>query len=247
MSRSPLFSIITVTFNAGNELQKTIDSVTCQDFKNFEYIIIDGASKDNTLEIIKNNSSSIFKWISEPDGGIYEAMNKGIKMAAGDWINFMNAGDVFTGPRVLDAVCKKLDPIADVVYGDRNYIDQDGLVVKQAARSIETIFERMPFGHQSMFVKNDVLQNMLFNETYKYAADYELLIRLFIDGAKFQYIEETICNFASGGASESGLRPHLEVVKILLDNVKEKEVIRNNKYLISFQKEFKSLMKKTLR
>lgn len=112
-------SIITICYNAASDLEKTIKSVAAQKFKDFEYIVIDGQSKDSTLDIIKRNEDVISKWVSEPDKGIYDAMNKGIRMAEGDWLIMMNAGDVFADSEVLANVFK--NPISDEIsflYGD---------------------------------------------------------------------------------------------------------------------------------
>jgi glycosyltransferase involved in cell wall biosynthesis len=104
LSVAPLVTIITVVRNGGETLERTIQSVLNQTYKNIEYIIIDGASTDDTLEIIKKYEDRIAYWISEPDGGVYHAMNKGIDMASGEWINFMNSGDIFCGKNVLEFV-----------------------------------------------------------------------------------------------------------------------------------------------
>ena len=112
-------SIITICFNAADDLKKTIKSVRGQVFNDYEYIVVDGGSKDATSEIIKSNADVITKWVSEPDKGIYDAMNKGIKMATGDWVIMMNAGDVFADSQVLTNVFE--NPINDNItflYGD---------------------------------------------------------------------------------------------------------------------------------
>lgn len=97
-------SIITICFNAATDLENTIASVRSQKYKDYEYIVVDGGSKDATLAVINDNSDKITKWVSEPDKGIYDAMNKGIKMASGEWVIMMNAGDVFADSQVLQNV-----------------------------------------------------------------------------------------------------------------------------------------------
>lgn len=112
-------SIITICFNAADDLAKTIDSVRQQTFKDYEYIVVDGGSKDSTSDIIKNNQDLISKWVSEPDKGIYDAMNKGIKMAEGEWLIMMNAGDIFADSSVLENVFKRDIPeTVTFLYGD---------------------------------------------------------------------------------------------------------------------------------
>lgn len=238
---APLFSIITITFNAADYLQSTIDSVVKQTYGDIEYIIIDGASNDSTLKIIKNNEKNITTWISEPDTGIYDAMNKGISLSKGRWVNFMNAGDTFSDEKVLENIAKNINSSADVIYGDRYYV-KDNQRVLQIAKSIDTIFERMPFGHQSTFVKNDVLKKYRFNDTYKFSADYDLLIKLYLANHNFQYINIPICEFIAGGHSESGIRPYLEAMKILLDNTNDKNIIKSNAYFAEFKKNSNNIL-----
>lgn len=116
---NPKISIITVCFNASTDLKNTIDSVRAQDFKDYEYIVVDGGSRDDTLSIIRQNGDVMTKWVSEPDKGIYDAMNKGIKMATGDWVIMMNAGDVFADFKVLQNVFSKSIPdTKSFLYGD---------------------------------------------------------------------------------------------------------------------------------
>lgn len=234
-SDRPLFTIVTVTYNAEKLLQQTIDSVLSQKFDDFEFIIVDGASSDGTVEIIRKNAQRVTHWISEPDGGIYDAMNKGIDLASGEWINFMNAGDIFASDDVLACMAANMAGNVTVLYGDRYYV-KDGRKELQLAKPIDTIFERMPFGHQSVFVRSETLKKYKFNQTYKYAADYNLLVGLYLKKYQFKYINVPVCEFLAGGQSESGLRPYLETIKILLDHTSDKEVIAKNIYFKAFQR-----------
>jgi glycosyltransferase involved in cell wall biosynthesis len=238
-------TVVTVTYNAGASLEKTIQSVINQEYPNLEYIIIDGSSTDETIEIIKKYEKNINYWISEPDKGIYEAMNKGIEVAKGDWINFMNAGDAYANNETLAKLSQQIRTESDIVYGDRFYLKKDKKTL-QKAMPIETIFKRMPFGHQATFFKRDLIQNIRFNDTYKFAADYNLLMQLYLQNYNFQYVELPICNYVSGGKSESGLRPYLEVLKILFDNCDDEKVIEQNVYFQSFYKNSKNLLKKSI-
>lgn len=234
MNTTPFFSIITVTYNAEELLQKTIDSIRRQTFPEIEYIIVDGASKDNTLNVISQNKDVVTSWVSESDSGIYDAMNKGISISSGKWINFMNAGDIFCEDTTLESVAKAIQPDTEVAYGHRYYLRR-GERIFQEAKDISTIYERMPFGHQSTFARSDVLKENKFNSTYKFAADYDLLMRLYLSDRSFQKINVAICDFLAGGQSESGLRPYLETIKILLDHTKDPETIKNNIYFKTFR------------
>ena len=124
------FSIITVTYNSVNSIEKSIRSVLAQSYPDREYIIIDGGSKDGTVDIIRHYSDRINYWVSEPDKGIYDAMNKGIKIATGDYLIFMNADDVFADTEVLQKVAGLIKADADVIYGNWR------TVTKQASSNI---------------------------------------------------------------------------------------------------------------
>lgn len=128
MDKQPLITIITVCFNAEKEIEKTIQSVLGQTFEDYEYLVIDGGSKDGTLDIIKKYASnSKLHWISEPDNGIYDAMNKGIDMAKGTWLNMMNSGDTFVSNDVLQRIFSSPIPNSkSFIYSDNYYIDDKG-------------------------------------------------------------------------------------------------------------------------
>jgi hypothetical protein len=235
------FSVITVVYNDAELLERTIKSVINQSCNSFEYIVIDGGSIDGTLNVIEKYKDHITQWVTEEDKGIYDAMNKGIDIAKGDWLNFMNAGDVFVDSNTLVNVFNHVGDDKDVIYGDRFYVKR-GNKTLQKAKSIETIFQRMPFGHQSTFVRRGIMRKYKFNDTYKFAADYNLLLNLFLSGYKFEYIGFPVCEYLSGGESESGMRPYLEVIKILLDNTKDPLVIKNNAYIQAFRKQASNLI-----
>ncbi len=242
----PTITIVTVVYNGEQEIEETIKSVIEQTYKDIEYIIVDGASTDNTIKIVKKYEDHIAHWTSEKDNGIYDAMNKGIDLANGKWINFMNAGDTFADNDTLSKIVENTKENNDVIYGDRYYVKNDKKTL-QKAKSIDTIFEKMPFGHQSVFIKNEVLKKFKFNDTYKFAADYNLLMQLYLEKYNFQYIEIPICNFISGGQSESGLRPYLEVLKILFDNCKDYKIIENNIYYDAFRNNSETIINKSIK
>lgn len=236
-------SVVTVTYNAEEFLERTINSVVNQKKCNFEYIVIDGASIDKTVDIIKRNEEKINIWLSEPDDGLYYAMNKGIAQASGKYVLFLNAGDCFSTNSVLEQLYDNVDmKTDDVVYGDRYYIYENGTKSIQKARPISTILERMPFGHQACMIKSEILKNTLFNTTYKYSADYNLLLGLYLKKRVFKYVGFPICDFLHGGASESGIRPHLDAIKVIFDNCDDKEIIKNNHYFKSFKSNCQSLL-----
>lgn len=174
-NKAPLISVITVCYNAVDVLEKTILSVINQTYPSIEYIIIDGGSKDGTVDIIKKYSEHISFWISEPDNGIYYAMNKGIECSKGEWINFMNAGDLFYNNSVLsDVFTKSLQSKIKVVYGKTlaKYYWGSYIVTPPA---ISMLIQRMCLCHQSLFIRTSYHKEHLYNTTIGLAADYNFL------------------------------------------------------------------------
>jgi glycosyltransferase len=187
--------------------------VLIQSCQEVEYIIIDGGSTDATLEIINKYKDKIFKIISEPDKGIYDAMNKGIKMATGDIVGILNSDDFYNNPNVLDNVInefKRSD--VDVVYGDIVYVDREN-TQKQVRRWQAGSYKQknlkdgwiMP--HPAFFVKKEVYDKFgLFNLNFRIAADYELMLRFLKNGLSVSYLPEVLVCMREGGYSASGLK-----------------------------------------
>lgn len=195
-------SVVTVCFNAEKEIEKTVASVLSQNYDNYNYYIIDGNSTDKTLEIVETVSANyLFKpvIISEPDKGIYNAMNKATDLIDGEWIIFMNAGDQFYDDDVLRDFSLS-DNKADFVYGDSCYINQGGSFMVKAGE-IGQIRDKMPFCHQAIFNKTEVLRKLRFDESYRICADYDCYQRAFKEGVSFEHISVCVCRYEEGGAS----------------------------------------------
>lgn len=203
MEKTPLISIVTVSYNAVSTIEQTILSVINQTYPHIEYIIIDGGSTDGTVDIIKKYADKIAYWVSEPDKGIYDAMNKGIKVATGEWINFMNAGDCFANIYCIENIFShQIEKNIHMIYGDINYIKNEKINYTKAL-PISIIKHRMPCSHQAMFVRKS-FDNILFDLKYHIAAEYEIIHRILNrSGEKaFLYLPITICNFdANDGIS----------------------------------------------
>ncbi|MCB4807307.1 glycosyltransferase [Tamlana sp. 62-3] len=194
----PLFSIITVVYNGEKEIEKTIKSVIEQNFKNFEFIIIDGGSKDQTLSIINKFENHIDYISSEKDNGIFDAMNKGIKVSRGTWINFMNAGDTFSSEQVLSKVSLQPNDL-NLVYGDKIYLNK---IVK--AHSINFLkYGIIMACHQAMFFNKSLLKEQLvYNLKYGIYGDYELVNKIYLLAPeKINYLNYPICKYLGGGVS----------------------------------------------
>ena len=200
----PKVTIITVAFNAESTIEETILSVLRQDYDNLEYLIIDGASKDNTLSIAEKYTTpqpglkhTISKIISEPDDGLYDAMNKGVMLASGQWVNFMNCGDRFVNGSVVSRMFSSpSDRLANVsiIYGDTELIKDGNLTIEKGDTPFST-HRHQPFAHQSAFFSTADKHLITFNhKKYRIAADYDVACRLFksqgIDS--FKYIPITV-------------------------------------------------------
>ena len=197
----PLVSVITIVLNGQRYLEQTIKSVIDQTYDNVEYIIIDGRSTDGTINIIKKYEHIIDYWISEPDKGIYDAMNKAIQIANGEWVSFMNAGDQFFGNDVVREVFESPPDGVDVIYGDTE-IRYDGSGGIKKAGKVEQLWSGMIFCHQSAFCRGCLLRTYKFNTEYEISADFDFFYSLLTDGGSFLNRRITISTVKSGGLSD---------------------------------------------
>ena len=189
-------TIITICYNAIETIEKTIQSVINQTYPNIEYIIIDGASTDGTVDIIKKYVSHITKFVSEPDKGIYDAMNKGIAMSTGDWINFMNAGDTFVNNDTIEKVFSNLNVSdAKVIYGNTYMVYPNFGIVKRYYGNYKD--EDIPFNicHQSAFIDGPLLREIKYDLSFKIAADVNGFYSIYKLGHSFHFVDEYIANF----------------------------------------------------
>lgn len=199
------FTIVTVNYNNKIGLEKTIKSVLSQTYKDIEYIIVDGGSTDGSREIIENYKENITWWCSESDSGVYNAMNKGIMHANGDYINFMNSGDCFYDDDVLSKIAS-FNPNADVLYGNWvRWYNSEKKTFSQAPLkiSVSFFFRGDNICHQAMFVRSTVHRVEKYNERFRILADWDLWQRLAMHNRSFQLLPIIVCNFdANSGLSE---------------------------------------------
>ncbi|MFZ4105147.1 glycosyltransferase family 2 protein [Flavobacterium sp.] len=201
----PLISIITVVYNGSKTLEQTIQSVINQSYKNIEYIIIDGGSTDGTIAIIKKYEKDISHWTSEPDKGLYDAMNKGIALAKGELIGMINSDDWYE----LDAVKTIVDtylknPDKRIFHGDRYDIDNEGNKRKYRFNKskFKFLYFSMTFNHPSMFIHSDIYKVFKYNIEFKSIADYEFVLKVFLNNEDFFcYIPITYVNYRLDGIS----------------------------------------------
>ncbi len=208
------FSIITVCYNAKDDIGPSISSVISQTYGNREYIIVDGQSKDGTIEIINDFRNDISLIISEPDKGIYDAMNKGAKLASGDYLIFMNAGDIFVDENVLANVANALEKGTDVLYGD-NILMYKTEKLYHKAKFFSKDDINLPFNHQSVFVRTQLAKDYPFDLRYKIAGDYYFFYTLYRLGKKFQYIPIPIANYNMDGMSQDNVIRTFKEVRMI--------------------------------
>jgi len=199
-------SIITVVCNAVSSIERTVLSVLNQTYGDVEYIIIDGGSTDGTVDVIKRFEGRIAKWVSEKDGGIYDAMNKGIRMATGEWIGIMNAGDVFSSDDVLERVFADADLAGnDVVYGNARVVTAKGREEEYAGNDSSGISSWPVYRHGASFVRRTTHLNFLFDLARKdrlgYALDFDCIHRMFVAGCRFRFVDVTVMDYEEAGAS----------------------------------------------
>jgi len=223
-------SLITVTYNSAATLQDTIDSVVSQNYHDIEYIVVDGASKDNTVDIIKANTKRIHAWKSEPDKGIYDAMNKGLLITTGDVVGIINSDDFYHDKNILSLVAEQFrDEAVDAIFGDLVFVDSSNLsrvVRKYSSRNWHPgKFARgfMP-AHPTFFVRRKYYERFgLFKTDYKIAADYELLIRfLYVNKLRYRYLPVTMVTMRRGGVSSRGIKSNIilnnEIIRACREN-----------------------------
>lgn len=216
-NQQPLFSIITVTYNAERWLERTVLSVLSQSYPNIEYIIIDGASKDKTTDIIKQYAAGLSYWISEPDKGLYDAMNKGLKQATGDYVWFLNAGDTLytadTVQRIVTSLKKKVS-LPDVIYGETQIVDANGkaLGMRRLKAPKRLTWKSFRMGmlvcHQSFLAKREIAPP--YNTDYRLVADYDWCIQCLKRAKKIHNSRLTLSNFLEEGLSSINRKESLK-------------------------------------
>lgn len=218
-SGTPCFTILTVTFNAELYIERTLKSVASQTYSNFEYYIIDGESRDRTLEICKTYSSVITNVISEPDKGLYDAMNKGIRMAKGNYLVFLNAGDQFkdanTLQKVADAILANGDMWPDVVYGETEIVDDKGAFVRMRRLSTPEILDWRSFRegmlvcHQAFWASRELATEELYDLNYRFSSDFDWCIRVMKRSSLILNSHLTTIQYLQGGMSIKNHRASL--------------------------------------
>ena len=228
-------SIITVAYNAESTIAQAIASVAGQDYADVEYIVIDGQSDDGTAGIVRSHGDKINRFISEPDKGIYDAMNKGIDMANGEVVGMLNADDFYAGPSVLSKVMKTFEnPEVDAVFGDIVFLSSEN--PEKTVRNYSSkhwhpgkfAWGFMP-AHPSFFVRRKFYEQFgKFKTDYRIAADYELLIRfLYVHKLRYRYLSECFVKMRTGGASTRNMKSNIILNREIIRGCRENGIRTN--------------------
>ncbi len=228
-------TIITVAFNAALTIADTLGSVAAQSHPEIEHIVVDGASTDGTLEIVARNGSHIAKVVSEPDHGIYDAMNKGLHWATGDVIGFLNADDVYGNTRVLERVSEIMEKEnLDSLFGDAEFVSStrpDSPLRRYRSESFHPgsiAWGWMP-AHPTLFLRRELFERFgTFRTDYRIAGDFELVARMFHDGTlNYRYVPEVLVRMRTGGISTGGWRNTLQLNREVLRACRENGIDTN--------------------
>lgn len=219
-------SIVTITFNNKCGLLRTIESVNKQTYKYIQHVIVDGSSSDGTDKILNSyRNSSKHDVISEEDRGIYDAMNKGIRMSSGKYIIFMNAGDVFANDNVINNFSQFFKQNFGIIYGDS--LENANNLYYKKSKDISNISHGMFAHHQSIFYRSDLCARE-YNLSYKIGADYEFTASIAINDIQSMYLAEPVCIFEHGGISQK------KIFKGIIDSYKIKRTVLNQNSLKAF-------------
>lgn len=204
-------SIITATLNSAQSVKKAIDSVQAQTHKDIEHIFVDGGSSDNTIEIIRSAGFSSDQIIKQEGVGIYNALNLGLRRAAGDIVGFLHSDDFFPKKDCLESLVKGFDNETHAVYGDLNFVSRyNSEIIKRKWVSSEFDRRQLRWGwmipHPTLYVRSEVIKTLEFNETYKISGDYDFMLRLLSDKQiKLTYVPKPVVHMCLGGASNGSL------------------------------------------
>lgn len=211
----PKFSIITVTYNAGAVLEDTIQSVITQTYRNVEYIIVDGGSKDHTLDIINRYREHIHTLVSEPDKGLYDAMNKGIRLATGDYLCFLNAGDELHEDDTLQLMVHSITgtELPDVLYGETDIVDEEGHFLRMRRLSApenlnwKSFKDGMIVCHQAFFPRRELAEP--YDLRYRFSADFDWCIRIMKKSHTLHNTHLTLIDYLNEGMTTRNHRASL--------------------------------------
>lgn len=226
-------TIITINYNNQDGLKRTLESVATQNSKDFEYIVIDGGSTDGSVEVLKKYSECITNWISEPDKGIYNAMNKGVRLAHGQYVLFVNSGDALNNPNVVDSFNKcKID--SDFITGIERFVcyNNDQKIVQSTnlphRKIVSDIFLTSSISHGSTFIKTQLLRDNPYDETLSIVSDWKFfLYELIIKQSSYSSWDYPVNDFDSSGISNTSTEKRDKERQLFLDTIAPRRLIND--------------------
>lgn len=235
-------SVVTVTYNSARTLADTMESVLAQTHQDIEHIVVDGASCDGTVDIIRQYEPRYggrLKWISERDSGLYDAMNKGIEMATGDIVGILNSDDYYTSNNIVEKVAEAFsDSSTDAVYGDIHFVhdgEPDKCVRYYSSRHFHPRWLRFGFmpAHPSFYCRKEVFDKAgLYKTDYKIGSDYEMMVRLFlVHHIKARYLPIDFVTMRTGGMSTRNLQSRLQLIKDDVRGCRENGIYTNSFFI----------------
>lgn len=217
MNSRPFLSIITVAYNSASTIGRTLESLRQQTKKDFESIVIDGGSTDGTIEIVESFSDVVTKSVSEKDNGIYDAMNKGIAMAKGKYLAFLNSDDAYFPETVAQIIAFAENQNTEIIYGNMQKERQLGneLLTRIEKPNLQKMPETMGVFHPASFIKKEVFDRFGgYDLRFKLAADYHWFLRAYLEKVHFEYLDEVLVKFSVGGASNFSCETYREAIQI---------------------------------
>jgi glycosyltransferase involved in cell wall biosynthesis len=233
----PLINVITVVLNDVTNIEETLISVVNQDYVNINYIVIDGNSVDGTIEKIKLYEYKINKFISKSDTGIYNAMNNALKFCKNGWVIFMNSGDTFSSTNILSKIfLKSFYNSSNILYGN-HIVKYNNIQINKNPSTLDKLWKGMTIQHQSIFIHTNIYSSYKYDEKYVFAADFDLIYKLYKNNFMFKYLNLNISIVTPNGLSESNnLRTYKEFKLIVLKNEKNSTLINSYYFLTLLQR-----------
>lgn len=217
----PLVSVVTVVYNGEKHLERTIKSIVNQTYDNLEYIIIDGGSTDSSLEIIKKYEDSISYWVTEKDEGIYDAMNKGLKVATGEYIGILNADDYYSPNAVEKSVEKIIETGTDYSVGKIQFVNTKVTASPIFPLVDSFVYQEMMYPHISAFISKEAyLKAGLFDTSYKIAGDFDMALKIHLNGYKCCYVDDIIIGYLEEGGVSSTTSTNIEFRDVAISHGK---------------------------
>ncbi len=213
---NPLISIVTVCYNSADTIARTLDSLRSQSDKRFESIVIDGGSTDATPDIVTQYGDVVTYFVSETDRGIYDAMNKGIRQAKGDYIAFLNSDDAYLDQTIAKVIGKIESSSSDVVYGNliKERVFGNEVFTRVEKPVLENMEKTMSIFHPATFAKKELFDmHGGFDTRFKLAADYQWLLKVYLANSRFEYVDESLALFSVGGASNFSCESYREAAQ----------------------------------